>query len=430
MSMGTLSRQFFGVSFFCMTAFGGTYDYSGNGRADLAVYDPAASVWYIHDRAAGQGVLWNYKWGPANTRIVAGDFNGDGRADLAKYDPATGSWYAHSILDGTLLWGEQWGFWRGRPVPADYNGDGITDLAVYHRERGLWYIRDGSSKDVLAWELNWGTPTMRPVPGDYNGDGAADLAVYDELTGRWYILTLQGELIGFDIPWGFQGAIPVPGDYNGDGKADLAVYQLTTGKWFIRTLDGQVLVWDEAWGFDGALPMPGDYNGDGRTDMAVYFPMRGAWYIRTVSGTLIAWGEYWGYNGAEALPRTSLAGHVTYREGPVTGPAPLSGEWVGDYYHRTVESVPRFGSYKPLFADVTHIRNRLKISTTLPTVGRLLEGSISRAGDLFMTDRYDDETWTTPLGPVQYNQIKVYDFLFRPVPGVTSILQVIDVVRY
>ena len=232
-------------------------DFTGDGRADLAVWRPWNGTWYVRGASAVQ-------WGNTGDIPVPGDYTGDGRADLAVWRPSTGTWYVRGMP--SVAWGRV----GDVPVPGDYNGDGRVDLAVWRPSTGGWYVRGMPT-------VQWGTSIAIPVPGDYNGDGRTDLAVWRPSTGAWYVRGLPA------VAWGRVGDVPVPGDYTGDGRADLAVWRPSTGAWYVRGLP------TVSWGRAGDLPVPGDYTGDGVTDRAVWRPSTGAWYVRGV-GT-VQWGR-------------------------------------------------------------------------------------------------------------------------------------------
>ena len=89
-------------------------------------------------------------------QVVCFDFTRDGRTDMAVYRASTGSW---------LILGSATGFATTRtvtlgssadiPVPADYDGDGVTDIATYRPSAGQWSIVKSSDGSTLT--SAWGT---------------------------------------------------------------------------------------------------------------------------------------------------------------------------------------------------------------------------------------------------------------------------------
>ena len=72
---------------------------------------------------------------------VPADYDGDGRADLAVYHPAAGDWYVQPSAGGADR-REHLGSATAAPVPGDYDGDGRADLAVFDRANaGRWSFR-------------------------------------------------------------------------------------------------------------------------------------------------------------------------------------------------------------------------------------------------------------------------------------------------
>ena len=248
------------------------------------------------------------------------DYDGDGRSDLAVFDPQTASWYAYSLSsESAIAWAIPWGMPGATTTPGDYDGDQATDLAVYDGTSRTWYVASLSeisnltsqmrAQRVLAWAVPWGFPGAVTIPGDYDGDGKSDLAVYDTNAGTWYVASLSEisnmkskmrapRMLAWAVPWGIPGAVTIPGDYDGDGKSDLAVYDKATCSWYIMSLNGGVIAWAVSWGLPGAMIIPGDYDGDGKSDLAVFESNSGLWYIVSVSGSVIAWARPWGWPGA------------------------------------------------------------------------------------------------------------------------------------
>ena len=55
-------------------------------------------MWYIL-QVDGQN-MWQVNWGFNGCVPVPGDYNGDGKSDLAVFNPADGKWYILSLLSG------------------------------------------------------------------------------------------------------------------------------------------------------------------------------------------------------------------------------------------------------------------------------------------------------------------------------------------
>jgi len=154
---------------------------------------PDGSILYFHStRTGGFGQTDLYAatrcslfgaGAPCNVNRTIADFDGDGRADLSVFRPSESTWYVMESGTNTFR-AQQFGINGDKIVPGDYDGDGRIDLGVFRPSDGNWYVK--RSSDNMVSITNWGLASDRPVPGDYDGDGRTDIAVFRE--GVWYIV--------------------------------------------------------------------------------------------------------------------------------------------------------------------------------------------------------------------------------------------------
>ena len=108
------------------------------------------------------------------TFVVPADFTGDGRADLAVFIPASGAWYVYNLVDNQTSV-VQFGQAGDNPVAADFDGDGRADYAVF-RAQHSGIIHRPTAFGFFA--IQFGQAGDLAVPADYDGDGKADVAVF------------------------------------------------------------------------------------------------------------------------------------------------------------------------------------------------------------------------------------------------------------
>ncbi len=257
-----------------------TFDFDGDGKADISVFRPASGVWYLSQSTGG---FTGVQFGLSTDKLVPADYDGDGKTDIAVFRKnADSTWYILQSATNTFR-AARWGASNLEqqllipveiPMPGDYDGDGKADLAVWrltdHLSEPARFVILQSSNGAARIE-QWGGFGDSPVrAADYDGDGRVDLTI--RRGEIWYILLSQTNEVRA-IQFGAAADKAVPADYDGDGKADVAVFR--DGTWYLQR---------SSLGFTGLQfglatdkPVPADYDGDGKTDVAVY--RDGIWYL-------------------------------------------------------------------------------------------------------------------------------------------------------
>jgi hypothetical protein len=246
------------------------FDFDGDGKADISVFRPGDSTWYIQQSQLGFSAV---PFGTTGDKIAPADFDGDGKTDIAVFRPSTGVWIILKSSTNTVTF-TQYGALEDKPVPADYDGDSRADLAVFRPSVGVWYYL--SSRDGGSRGFQFGSSTDKPVPDDFTGDGKADIAFWRPSEGNWYVLRSENNSF-YSFPFGTSGDIPVTADFDGDKIADSTVFRPSTGIWYILRSGGGIT--SHQAGTNGDIPVPADYDGDELADIVYFRPSNGVWYF-------------------------------------------------------------------------------------------------------------------------------------------------------
>jgi hypothetical protein len=283
-------------------------DFTGDGRADVAVARPANSspsgtVALLVQTPSGTLAAPQYLAGDAGNlaflSAVAADINGDGLMDLL-----VGSSNGVDVFEqheGGLLPARHVSDLQAEQIRvADINGDGIPDLVVdMYSTAGLRTMLGlGGGQFGPPVTVSTGSWSFQDFAiGDVTGDGIPDIVGHDVIT--FEVRAGHGDgtfapAVNYSIPWPNDGGHGLAiGDFNGDGRADVAVTNSSNNPGsavhlFYQTAAGT---------FGPAVALPSldiadmikavDVNHDGRMDLVV---AHGGWdyagvYLQQPDGT-------------------------------------------------------------------------------------------------------------------------------------------------
>ena len=287
-------------------------DFDGDGKSDpttFGIHDGKA-LWYIlltGDWSRKSGL----QFGNADSLPVRGDFNGDGRSDLAVFQPE-GLWYISYDMGrrtSTYTFGDS----NSIPATGDFDGDGSTDLAVYQKtdgpgySAGQWYTYSLTRGDLAA--PTWGNAAFNPAPADYDGDQITDFAVYNPGTALWYVLysSYTGRtLYRSEFYWGNANSIFIASDMTGSFAKEFIAFNTAPAtssehNWYTSAAENAgIPIQSTSFGNNSSVPVSGDFDGDTIDDYAVFND--GQWYIwKSTTGTM--WMPTVGSSWARPIPQ-------------------------------------------------------------------------------------------------------------------------------
>jgi uncharacterized repeat protein (TIGR01451 family) len=253
------------------------HDFDGDGRSELVLRQ--GEVWRLTWSTTGQ--TEEVRFGAAPDQPALGDYDGDGKTDLAVYQPAQTSWLVRLSSTGEVV-EQAFGASLGGgllPVAADYDGDGKTDLALWDGATARWHVQ--RSRDGKRLTFEFGAPGAVAVPADYDGDGRTDLAVFERAGGRWRIQH-SGDGAEVEHQFGSPKDEPLVGDFDGDGKADLGLWRAAEAAVYLTgSTSQQTARVPVGLGSAADWLLLGDYDGDGKLEVAVWRALEGKWYFTT-----------------------------------------------------------------------------------------------------------------------------------------------------
>jgi len=258
---------------------------------------------------------------PGETPIggfVRSDYSGDGRSDLLVRDPASGALELWTLQETQVV--------RRAALPhlpypwylesgGDFDGDGTADLIWRNKDSGklsLWLVREGAvvaggALDVPGVKISRSWKVSGS--GDFDGDGRDDIVLAHPIKGFVEILLMDGAQVVSRV----SRSAPTPewrvaatADTDGDRRAEIVWAHQKTRAVALEWLDAP----RQSVPLDGALPGwrllgSADVDGDGRDDLW----MRNAdtrqvqpWLLDGAHATPMAWStkagdKYWEFRG-------------------------------------------------------------------------------------------------------------------------------------
>ena len=79
------------------------------------------------------------QFGASTDKPVQGDYTGDGKADIAIWRPSTGEWFIVRSEDSSF-YGFPFGSSTDTVAPGDYDGDGKFDPTVFRPASATWFV--------------------------------------------------------------------------------------------------------------------------------------------------------------------------------------------------------------------------------------------------------------------------------------------------
>ena len=266
-------------------------DYNGDSYSDPALYSRNTTTnqgqWLVQATVPPAGSsppIWftsGLSFGPANVVPFQGDFDGDGKNDLAYYQPSTATWRVDDSLRGISSFSQGTAN-SSIPVTGYFDANGPAEMATFTivNGQGVWSIASAISPRTVTFGQTGDIPT----PGGYDGLGYDQIAVYRPSTGQFLVLEPNGTTETLNLGVGgsahLSSLVPVPGGYDNQAyfnsnqpqKTEAAVYDPIAG---VFTILGPSSTYTVSGFLAGDIPAPADYLGNGSTQPVVFRPSTG-----------------------------------------------------------------------------------------------------------------------------------------------------------
>lgn len=254
------------------------YDFDADGKADIGVFQPSNTTWYIQQSTAGFSYL---AFGNATDKLAPADYDGDGKTDIGVF--RNGNWYIQRSSLGFRSF--SFGSAGDIPVPGDFSGDRQAELVLFRPSNGSWYTFNLVNSQYSA--VQFGQNGDKPQIGDFDGDGKNDYAVFRPSNATWYFLKSTAGFSSYQF--GRSDDIPAPADFDGDHQTDIAMFRPSDGTWYVQKSTTGFSSFQ--FGSSEDIPVQADYDGDGKADYAVYRPSNTTWYrTNSSNNAFVAFG--------------------------------------------------------------------------------------------------------------------------------------------
>ncbi|MBI4703522.1 MAG: VCBS repeat-containing protein [Deltaproteobacteria bacterium] len=197
-------------------------DFDGDGRRDIGVWYPPTSmggtgyffVLLSHEGFSQDGgkYLWVGLGGLGDIPVPA-DYNGDGRTDVAVFQPGGGlnrndqynvdaywRWCpTNSVPEAPCTSPQYLQYGRRGDIPQpglELDGAAGDELSVYRPSGGTWHFRNLSGSMNMQRSIGTANAGVVPLGGLYDCDSLGDLAVYEPALAKFTLLPSENNWNG------------------------------------------------------------------------------------------------------------------------------------------------------------------------------------------------------------------------------------------